>query len=241
MIAVCVSGKIGPNYGPIIKRIKRILPYPMFFGTWEDSELPEVDNLYTFPEPKFDYHPMLDVQPPPCDIFRHLVKEGGKIRRLPDREKNTMTSATQILGHSKLVDSIPEKYTTIIRLRYDTIISDRVNFLKYIAMAQRGTVVGFGNFASEKHSWTLPRPNRHVKEYKHRSIPRCHYNIWDNMIIHPRSRCRNVQTLFEQKTLTGMEWGWYQVLCDQWFSNDYINVNGGVLLEKLCTTPVEDL
>tara|TARA_B100000900_G_C20014159_1_gene487146 strand:- start:323 stop:475 length:153 start_codon:yes stop_codon:yes gene_type:complete len=50
-----------------------------------------------------------------------------------------------------------------------------------------------------------------------------------------------VQTLFEQKTLTGMEWGWYQVLCDQWFSNDYINVNGGVLLEKLCTTPVEDL
>tara|TARA_Y100000592_G_C5387140_1_gene276380 strand:- start:748 stop:936 length:189 start_codon:yes stop_codon:yes gene_type:complete len=61
------------------------------------------------------------------------------------------------------------------------------------------------------------------------------------MIIHPRSRCANVENLFEQKTLMGMEWGWYQVLCSQWYSLDYINVNGGVILEKLCTTPVSEL
>lgn len=240
MIAVCVSGIAGGNYKINIDRIRSIFPYPIFFSTWNGRTLPEVDNLHTFDEPNFTYHPMLDVEEPPCAIFGHLVKKHGKIRRL-QRHKQTLTSATQILGHSALVDSIPAEYKTIIRLRYDTIVSNKVDFTKYIDMAQQGTVVGFGNFASEKHSWELAEPSTQLKEYTHKSTPRSHYNIWDNMIFHPRDRMANAYALYEDKKLIGMEWGWYQVLCDQWDNTDYINVNGGVILEKLCTTPIDKL
>ena len=183
---------------------------------------------------------MLDVDEPPCAIFENLVKEHGKIRRTK-REKETLTSATQILGHSALVDAIPKDFTTIIRLRYDTIVSSKVDFSKYLEMAENGKVIGFGNFNREKKSWILAEPSSDLKEYTHKSTPRSHYNIWDNMIFHPRERCANAYKLFEKKKLIGMEWGWYQVLCDQWKNTDYINVNGGVILEKLCTTPVDRL
>ena len=240
MIAVCVSGIIGENYKVIVDRARSIFPYPIFFSTWNGRPLPELENLYTFDEPNFEYHPMLDVAAPPCVIFGYLAKKHGKIRRLK-REKQTLTSATQILGHSALVDAIPEKYTTIIRLRYDTIVSSKVDFTKYLKMAENGTVIGFGNFKSDKASWTLAEPSSDLKEYTHKSTPRSHYNIWDNMIFHPREKCANAYNLFEKKKLIGMEWGWYQVLCDQWDNTDYINVNGGVMLEKLCTTPVDKL
>lgn len=240
MIAICLSGIISENYKTVVDRIRSIFPYPIFFSTWNGRPLPEVENLHTFDEPTFEYHPMLDVEEPPCAIFGHLVKKSGKIRRL-GREKQTLTSATQILGHCALVNAIPETYTTIIRLRYDTIVSSEVDFTKYIKMAENGTVIGFGNFNSEKQSWELAEPSSKLKEYTHKSTPRSHYNIWDNMIIHPREKCANAFKLFEQKKLIGMEWGWYQVLCDQWDSTDYINVNGGVILEKLCTTPIEQI
>ena len=240
MIAVCVSGIIGKNYKVIVDRVKSIFPYPIFFSTWNGRELPEVENLHTFDEPIFDYHPMLDVKKPPCAIFDRLVKQSGKIIRL-GREKQTLTSATQILGHSALVDSIPEQYSTIIRLRYDTVVSTEVDFGKYLDMAEKGAVIGFGNFKNSKQSWTLTKPSSDLEEYTHKSTPRNHYNIWDNMIFHPRKKCANAYKLYEQKKLVGMEWGWYQVLCDQWNSTNYINVNGGVILEKLCTTPVEKL
>jgi hypothetical protein len=61
------------------------------------------------------------------------------------------------------------------------------------------------------------------------------------MIFHPRDKCSNANKLYQDKKLMGMEWGWYQVLCDQWDSTNYINVNGGVMLEKLCTVPVEEI
>jgi len=240
MIAVCVSGIIGENYKVIVDRIKSIFPYPIFFATWNGRELPEVENLHTFDEPIFDYHPMLDVEEPPCAIFGRLVKKSGKIIRL-GREKQTLTSATQILGHSALVDSIPKQYTTIIRLRYDTVVSSEVDFSKYLDMAEGGAVIGFGNFKNNKQSWTLDKPSADLEEYTHKSTARNHYNIWDNMIFHPREKCANAYELYEQKKLVGMEWGWYQVLCDQWQSTNYINVNGGVMLEKLCTTPVNEL
>ena len=242
MIAICVSGIIGPDYKKIIDRIRKILPYPIYFGTWKGRDLPDVDNLQTFPEPNFHYHPMLETaQKPTCNIWNDLTKESGKIRRVIGRREQTRTSATQILGHYKLVESIPKKYKTIIRLRYDSILSSEVDFKKYIEMAENGKVIGFGNFKSEKVSPILKKPVSDITEYTHKSIPRCYYNIWDTMIIHPRENMENAWNLYEGKNLMGMEWGWYQVLCKQWNTTDYINVNGGVILQKLCTTPIEKL
>ena len=82
MIAVCISGIINENHKIIINRIKSIFPYPIFFQTWNGRALPDVEPLYTFNEPTFDYHPMLDVTPPPCNMFLNLVKGNGKIKRL---------------------------------------------------------------------------------------------------------------------------------------------------------------
>ena len=71
MIAVCVSGIIGENYKVIVDRARSIFPYPIFFSTWNGRPLPELENLYTFDEPNFEYHPMLDVAAPVS--YTHLT------------------------------------------------------------------------------------------------------------------------------------------------------------------------
>ena len=233
MIAVCISGKIHEDYKQNIKNIQKVFPDPTFFGTWRDSPQPDVSNLFTFDEPKFDYHPMLELPwNPPCNIFKNLVREEGKLRRL-NRIEQTQTSAVQILGHHLLVREIPRQYTTIIRLRYDTIVSEKVSFSKYLSMAEKGKVIGFGDFVGSRKSNARIEPSNRLTEYKHQSISRCHYNIWDSMIFHPRHRIESAWHLYQEKRLMGMEWGWFQVLCGSRTDPNYINVNGGVMLNKL--------
>ena len=51
--------------------------------------------------------------------------------------------------------------------------------------------------------------------------------------MHPRHRIESAWHLYQEKRLMGMEWGWFQVLCGSRTDPNYINVNGGVMLNKL--------
>ena len=44
----------------------------------------------------------------------------------------------------------------------------------------------------------------------------------------------------EQQKLCGAEWGWYQILAEQWNDNNFINVSGGEAIAKWCIAPKEE-
>jgi hypothetical protein len=44
----------------------------------------------------------------------------------------------------------------------------------------------------------------------------------------------------QQKKLVGAEWGWWQILAEQWGENNFINVVGGECLAKWNIAPKEE-
>ena len=135
MIAVCVSGiaSFTPEYEKVIELQRKVFPYDFFFQQWEGYPEPNVPNCLYTPEPKWDYHVMEDVKvKPDCDIFRRYTKKpDGKMYRKKKLYTQFKHSANQQMAHAHLVASLPEKYKTIIRLRFDTLVSTKVDFKPY--------------------------------------------------------------------------------------------------------------
>ena len=130
--------------------------------------------------------------------------------------KNKKHNSKQIIAHYRLVNSLPSKYKTIIKLRYDTILSTKVNFIPFIERAQNGEVVGFSGSV----------PGRNVDDPL-KELGKKEWYLLDHLIFHPREKLQNVDKLFKDKNLLGAEWGWYQVLCHQWNDDNFMNVEGG--------------
>jgi hypothetical protein len=242
-IAVCVSGLATENHEVAIEIAKKVFPYDTFYMHWKNYQTPKVLDCRYFDEPETTYHPMLETSTQPdCPIFKKITRKpdppqhrGGKLWARSSTINKTKHSAKQILAHSYLVNTLPEQYKTIIRLRYDTLVSSKINYEPYLEKAQRGYVIGFNARNTETYG-----PPRNLKEHSPRDCDRCIWEIWDHMIFHPRDRLKNVEKLFEEKNLLGWEWGWYQILCDQWKDDKFINVEGGTSLIRECTAPMTE-
>ena len=72
------------------------------------------------------------------------------------------------------------KYKTIIKLRYDTILSTKVDFMPYLEKAQNGTPIGFSN-PGKKCTGDEPLQ---VK-------PFAKWYLYDHLIFHPRYKMKN--------------------------------------------------
>ena len=144
-----------------------------------------------------------------------------------------MYSANQIISHAHLVDSLPKEYTHIIKTRFDTLVSTKVNFAPYIDMLLDGWNIGFYTGGKDN-----PSPKHSLTEYDHTG-PRCKWRLFDHLLFHPRDRLKNVFKLKQEKKLLGTEWGWYQLLVDQWNDLKYKNVLGGESLLKCTTKPYQ--
>jgi len=226
-VAVCVSGLARPGHEEALKIAKRVFPFDTFHMHWKGYELPKVDNLILFDEPVYEYHNLLDTKyKPDCDIWRRYTKKsGGKLFRREGLLAKTKHNSKQTLAHYWLVNTLPEKYKTIIKLRYDTILSEKVDFMPLLEKAQQGTVVGI---AGSKPGYFVDTP---LKTHTYKDCRRCTGPyLWDHLIFHPRHKLKNVEQEFNNKNLMGAEWGWYQILNHQWNDNDYINVEGGNVL-----------
>ena len=240
MIAVCVSGisSMVPEYEKVIELQRKVFgAYDFFFQQWEGYPKPNVPNCLYTQEPTWDYHVMADVKvKPDCRTYHKASKKpNGKMYRKPGQFKQYKTSANQHIAHNQLVESLPEKYTTIIRLRFDTLVSTKVDFLPYLEMAKQGWVIGFN---------TSPAPGgnatpRHTLEEQEYDAPGCSWRIWDWIQFHPRNRLKNVEKLKHNQELNGSEWGWYQIFVHQDGNMQYKNVAGGASLVKYTKHPLQ--
>ena len=241
-IAVCISGLATKDYEIAIKIAKKVFPFDIFYMHWNNRQRPSIDDCKYFDEPIFDYHCMTETTTQPeCPIFKKITRKptgpntGGKIYRRKELFNHSRDGAKQILGHYYLVNSLPEKYRTIIRLRYDTLVSNKINYETYLEKAQQGYTIGFNARNTKNYG-----PPHVLKQHGPQDCDRCCWEVWDHMIFHPRDRLKNVEKLFKQKNLLGMEWGWYQVLCHQWGDNKFMNIEGGETLIKECFAPQEE-
>jgi hypothetical protein len=242
-VAVCISGLARENYKFALKNIHKVFLYDTFYMHWDRGENISVPNCLYVKEPQSEYHNILETRiKPDCRLFNKFTRKpdppqhrGGKIHWKPGEYQKNKDTAKQILSHYHLVNSLPERYKTIIKIRYDLIVSTRVDFTPYIEMAQEGLVVGFGDNTGGLQG-PIPRLDKHA----HGDCKKCTgWFLCDHMVFHPRHLLKNVEKLFLEKNLLGSEWGWCQVLCDQWGNKNFINVQGGTLLIKHCVTPRE--
>ena len=221
MIAVCVSGLAREGYKEVLQIAKKVFPYDTFYMQWKGYPTPDVPNCFLTDEPVYNYHNLLDTKTKPnCPVWRRYTKKpDGKIFRRQGLLEKTKHNSKQIIAHYRLVKTLPDKYKTIIKFRYDTILSTKVDFKPYIERAQNGEVIGFSGSVPGKD---VDSP---LKE-----LGKKNWYLLDHMIFHPREKLQNVDKLFENKNLLGAEWGWYQVLCHQWNDDNFMNVDGGNVL-----------
>jgi hypothetical protein len=234
-IAVCVSGISSrvPEYKKVIELQKKVFPYEFFFQQWKGYPKPDFENCLFTQEPTWDYHVITEAKvKPECKIYERYIGPRGKIKR-KGLGSQFRYSANQIISHAQLVDSLPAEYTHIIKCRFDTLVSTKVNFQKYIDMLLDGWNIGF--YTSGKNN---PTPEHTLIEYDHTG-PRCKWRLFDHLLFHPRERLKNVFEMKEKKELLGAEWGWYQLLVHQWGDLKYKNISGGESLVKCTQHPLQ--
>jgi len=226
-VAVCVSGLARPGHEEALEVAKKVFPFDTFHMHWKGYTMPIVDRLTLFDEPQYDYHNLIDTKyKPDGDIWRRYTQgPRAKLYRRKGLLAKTKHNSKQTLAHYWLTETLPTKYKTIIKLRYDTILSEKVDFMPLLEKAQQGTVVGI---AGSKPGYKVDTP---LKLHTYKDCKRCTGPyLWDHIIFHPREKLKNVEKEFKNHNLMGAEWGWYQILHHQWGDNNYINVEGGNVL-----------
>lgn len=243
--AICISGICRGNVERNIENVKSHFPYDIFFATWEGCEKViknhglSNENVVYFKEPKMHYHPILD----PENVLSPKLKSIKKRMEINDFSlgkdyyTRTLNHTKQILIHNELLKKIPNEYDMIIRIRYDTFLSNKVNFHSYLEKSYKeGISIGFGTRTTRHKNidvlYEIP------KLYPYENMPATVSNDWgwyimDPMIFHPRSIFDNklVDKLHQEKKLLVAENGWYQVL-SQPYGDNHLCVYGGAQIEK---------
>jgi hypothetical protein len=257
-IAVCVSGlsSMVSDYKLIREIQAKVFPYDTFFLEWNGYPKADIPNVKYVDEPTWEYHVLAGTtNPPKCAVLHRYIKPGGKIWRNnkhgPRLALTSYRGGNQIIAHAHLIDSLDPKYTTIVRIRWDTVVSTRADYTPYLKMAQEGTVVGFDASNGKLNHGANPDMYHHTPPKVVSSDPskpnlcshgceRCQARIWDQLIFHPRWRFKNAFEMKQQKKLVGAEWGWWQILAEQWGENKFVNVVGGECLAKWNIAPKEE-
>lgn len=244
-IAVCISGLagakhiIGKDIVKNVERNKKLLNFPFYFSHWKGYgiELP-YDCLY-LEEPKLHYHCILDIEKNmECETWNRY--KNYKVKNKPGLYDTSKKWVNQMLAHSRLVNTIPEKYNIIIRLRYDSYLNSSVDFLKYIEEVETDNIpigVSSFNYGEDK---LQKIPYNELKPVRHQPKD-CVYCkgefLWDHMIIHKREHLVNVEELFLSNKLMASEWGWYQILAGQ-HNIPFKNIeNLAIIIRKLQNAP----
>ena len=198
-----VRGNIERNFSRFDYCFKSLKP-DYFFSHWKDEtntkqlykfleSFPYDSKVYEWDRPPLTYHPWGDIPDevmPESKKFWGLrdVVNGKKPGNVPDKVKN---SARQILNHAMFLDEIDSKYDMIIRVRYDTLISMRIDWVSWIKESYNdGKAIGFGIRDGRWNKWHSQKriPQRYPKDDKEADIIGYDWasSIIDPMMFHPR-------------------------------------------------------
>ena len=233
--AVCVSGLMKTKVIDLqecLDSFKKAFPYPFFLSTWKDTPHPEIEGLHTFEEP--------ETVPP----IWHLNPETNRLEEGEEALKynpnlpplGPLWSSKQLVGHAHLEKLVPKEYNHIIRIRWDILVHQGVDWVRYVEDSWKyNTVMGFCGFR-----FTRNHDNKPLRVYYGHHRPEIGHGLNDHLIIYPRhffDPDRVIREYPQQKIRTG-ERGWWQYLIESHYDqvdhlhDPCINYLGGVTLER---------
>ena len=238
--AVCISGICRGNAKTHIERFKRVFNSDIFFGTWKGKE-GALENIgikeyFLFEEPEQHYHPFVDV---PIELLPDIEKTmNNRNKAMRDRgyRERTFHQAKQIIGHAYMMQKLPDEYDMIIRTRYDTYVSDKVDFNHWLNVSyNEHKAIGFGTRIRRHNTIDELKVIPHLKPETGTShSPDWYMYLPDQVIFHRRDMfdVEMVLKLFKDKMLISSERGWHQVLSKP-FGNNHESIYGGAQHERL--------
>jgi hypothetical protein len=226
--ALCITGIYRPWVNPpipyLIEEMKKILnPTDVYYHTWSEYKDKTPFDVHHCPEPVLNYHPVDDVTVE-CLHGKFIKYKENKLFRNKTFHRNK-----QLLGYADLMSKIPDDYDLIIRARWETIVSNKFNYKKYMDIALEKGPVGFMIREKRKQPQTVHDDFKVSKDI---------YEDWfqflpDALIFHKKEQYNIdlVKTLHKQKNLLPAEWGWYQILSKP-YGTIHTSVHGGAHVAK---------
>ena len=235
---ICISGVARGNIKRNIRHLRKAFPdIPMFFSSWEETKngMSEEFKSSYYPEPHIHYNPWCECVTDNPHPKYHAYKKDFINKTGMANQAKLMNATKQLIAHAYQVADLPEEYDMIIRTRWDTIVSEHLNFSAYLNQSYNDKqAIGFAI-----------RGGRHIKLDKFKDIEHVYitpetdqtwsrdWSYWlnDNLIFHRRDMydCDLVHKLHKEKRLWPAEYGWYQVLS---VMDNHHCVYGGAALEK---------
>lgn len=215
-VSLCVSGKWKGDWCDFTERLRRIVPHNNYYTmTYTDCDH---DSTFKMEEPEVTYHPVLDTEAYPdaeslerryfFSLSDEDIKRGAFHTSLIDFKRKAVHWHKQILIHNHMMKNIP-KCDIVIRSRFDTIVSDQIDWSSQINQSYDEEIpIGFNTINVIKSG----RPYNKLHPMQDKAT--CYIN--DALIIHPYKSwdCDLVDELYKDKKLKGAEEGWYQVLSE---------------------------
>jgi len=238
-IAICISGIARGNVKQHVGRLEKAFPgVDMFFSTWEEhkNKISENYNATYHPEPALHYNPWCECIVDPNSAKYRAYKKDFINKTGLGLQKKLLNATKQLLAHAYQLDrDIPEEYDMIVRTRWDTVVSDKVDFTKYLEKSYNENIaIGFAIRGGRWIKLDEFRDVEHVYITDDTDVSWSRdWHLWinDNMIFHPRGIYDTslVYKLHEEKKLWPAEYGWYQILSKL---DNHHCVYGGAALEK---------
>lgn len=237
-VAICISGMPRGNMTRNLALLKSKLPYDVYLGSWTNHEIPNnllVNGRYYYDAPNMHYHPIVDTDPisPKLETIKDKMSKG--IMK-SDYYERTLHHTKQILIHSYLLKDIPDDYDMIIRSRYDTVISTKVDLHKYLYKSyDENIAIGFGTRISRHKNFNILKeiPKIYPDGKNEKISNDWGWYLMDPLIMHPRKLFNHdlLNTLHNDKKLLPAENGWYQILSEP-YNDSHLCVYGGAQIEK---------
>ena len=237
--AILVTGQYRPHVKDaslLIKKMESVFKAPMFFHTWDNGvdKVPiEYHNRLEYcKEPVVDYHPISDIE----WVGKHGKWDDYRKKRL--LYSKTQHASKQILAYADLLSKIPDDFDVLIRMRWDVLVSKKVNFKPYLEKAYEEGPVGFMVRGNRGHNLDklvdVPKDDFRVGGGTFKNIMNDWYGyLPDSLIMHKREHfdIDLVKKLHKEKNLAPAEWGWYQVMSEP-YGDIHTSIHGGALLVR---------
>jgi hypothetical protein len=194
------------------------------YTAWKSSNNPPFFH-YEFDEPNIDYNPFES---------KDFIKDYPETAKAHKNNPSRYNLPKQIIAHQLAKDSINNisEHDIIIRMRYDTIVSHKINFSSFIEkVIKEQCVIGFGGWTGDIDK-NLDNLDKVIIPDDTNSGGKTKNSVNDFMIIHSAWRMINTLKYHSKKRLYPANHGWHQILVKQHDNKTCYNYGGSVMLVR---------
>jgi hypothetical protein len=248
-VALLISGEIRGNWNDNKDRLRRCFPdADIYTSAWNAKKYGvDVDHEPEDFVPKMHYHPAIDVDPYPIHESRERSKNwlSGKGSFTTRFRELTAKQTVQILYHDQLIRRVTSDYDIIIRARWDTVVSEKIDWSKLVKKSfDENRAIGFDGSAVRNRDKVKKRHGNFSFDglveittnnptVSNEQTLDWAFRLQDQLIIHPRKLWNSnlVWKLHKNRKLQIGGIGWYQVLSEP-YGDNHLCYYGGATIER---------